>query len=84
MKNYKNIRKEPYLYGFTVKAFFAFVIGSILGLFSFMTGFSFVKLILVLSWIFLLYAVCKFILSNEVLINRFMDNKLPKNYSDYE
>lgn len=84
MKNYKHIRKEPFLYGFTVKAFFAFVIGLIVGLMSFISGFSFTKLIVFLFFVLILYAVCKFILSNETLINRFLDNKLPKKYSDYE
>lgn len=84
MKNYKNIRKEPFLYGFTVKAFFVFVIGLVIGLLSFINGFSFIKLIVFLCFVFVLYFVCKFILSNSKIINRFMDNKLPKNYSDYE
>lgn len=84
MKNYKNIRKEPYLYGFTVKAFFVFVIGTTLGLFSFISGFSFIKLILTIVYVLILYSVCKFVLSNDKLINSFLDNKLPKSYSDYE
>lgn len=84
MKNYKNIRKKPYLYGFTVKAFLVFVGGLLFSLLSFMSGFTFLKLVVVLLSDFLLLLVCKFVFSNDKIINRFMDNKLPKNYSDYE
>jgi len=84
VKNYKNIRRKPYLYGFTVKAFFAFVIGIIIGLFTFSTGFSFGKFGLFLIWSLLLYAVCKYVFSNDNIVNRFLDNKLPTSYSDYE
>lgn len=84
MKNYKNIRSEPYLYGFTISAFFAFVIGSILCLMSFIGGFSLVKFIVVMVLLLVLYAFCKYVLSNKNLINRLMDNKLPKKHSEYE
>lgn len=84
MINYKNIRKEPFLFGFTVKAFFVFVIGIIIGLISFINGFTAIKAIVFLVFALILYAVCKFVLSNTALINRFMDNKLPKSYTDYE
>jgi len=84
MKNYKNIRKEPYLYGFTVKAFFVFVFGIVFGLFSFISGFTIAKFIGFIIYGFGLYAICKYILSNTSLLARYFDNNLPKSYSDYE
>jgi hypothetical protein len=84
MKNYKNIRQEPFLFGFNVKPFFVFILGSILGLMSFISGFSFIKLMITVIYILILYAICKYVLSNQKLINKIMDNKLPKEYSEYE
>jgi phosphotransferase system glucose/maltose/N-acetylglucosamine-specific IIC component len=84
MKNYRNIRQEPYLFGFNVKAFFFFVLGSIMALMSFMAGFSFAKMLIVSVLILLLYGFCKYVLSNDKFISKIMDNKLPKQFSEYE
>lgn len=84
MKNYKNIRQQPYIYGFSVKGFFVFAIGSIISLLLFITGFSFTKFIFSGVLIIVFYIVGKLFLSNSELVNKFMDNKLPKKYSDYE
>ena len=84
MKNYKNIRQQPYIYGFSVKGFFVFAIGSIISLLLFITGFSITKFVLSGVLIIIFYVIGKLFLSNSELVNKFMDNKLPKKYSDYE
>ena len=84
MKNYKNMRQQPYIYGFSVRGFFVFAIGSIISLMIFITGFTFTKFIVSGILIIIFYVVGKLFLSNSELLNKFMDNKLPKKYSDYE
>jgi hypothetical protein len=84
MKNYKNIRQKPYIYGFSVVGFFSFAIGGICALMSFMSGFSFLKIITVIIFIGLLYIFSKYILSNKEFASRIFDNKLPNKYSEYE
>ncbi|MFK7102224.1 hypothetical protein V3471_14740 [Flavobacterium oreochromis] len=83
MKNYKKIRQKPYIYGFSVLGFFIFAIGGIIGIASMMAGFSFVKLIVCLFILLTSFSIGK-VVSNEELMNKFLDNKLPNKYSDYE
>lgn len=84
MKNYKNIRRKPYIYGFTITGFFTFAIGGICLILSFMNGFTFNKLVIVLILLFILFLISKYILSNPAFISKILDNKLPKKYSEYE
>jgi hypothetical protein len=84
MKNFKNMRQQPYIYGFSVKGFFFFSIGLIVSLMIFITGFAFTKFILSGLFIIIFYIIGKFLLSNSALLNKLLDNKLPKKYSDYE
>lgn len=84
LNNYKHIRRKVYLYDFDKNAFFVFVISVIVSLLSFLGGFSFFKLIGVGVFLAISFVVCKYVISNERLLNSFLDNKLPKKYSDYE
>ncbi len=84
IKNYKNIRKKAYLYGFDKIPFFVFVASFVVALLTFLGGFSLMKVIFVCTFIGVSYLLCRNIFSNEKLLNSFLDNKLPKKYSDYE
>lgn len=84
MRNYKNIRQQPYIYGFSVQGFFVFAVGTIISLLIFITGFSFIKFIIAAILILIFYGIGKFLLSNSELIQKLFDNKLPKKYSKYE
>ena len=84
MKNYKKIRQKPYIYGFSIVGFFAFAIGGVCVLLSFMSGFSLAKFIIVGILIMILFLFSKHVLSSPVVLSKIFDNKLPKKYSEYE
>ena len=84
MKNYKNIRQKPYIYGFTVVGFFTFAIGGIMGFLSLLGGFSFFKLVGIGIYTGVLFLVSKYVISNKELINKFFDKTLQNKYSEYE
>lgn len=84
MKNYKKIRQEPYMYGFTMVGFIAFSITTILSLLTLLMGFSFVRCVISLILIGVSYLVCKYLLSSDKVTAFLFDNKLPKKYSQYE
>ena len=82
--NYKNIRQKPYIYGFSVKGFFFAVGGSIISLLILITGFSLIKIIIAGIGIFISYIVGRVFLTDSELLNKLIDNKLPKKHSEYE
>lgn len=84
MKNYRHIRKNPYIYGFSITGFFVFLIISVLLLISFTLGITLTKFIIILFLIGLTYGICKYVVSDEKLLSKAFDLKLPKKYSQYE
>jgi hypothetical protein len=84
MKNYRKIRQEPYIYGFTMFGFIVFSATSVLCILSLLTGFTGVKCMVIMILIGLSFLICKNVLSNKDLIAKYFDNKLPKKYSKYE
>jgi hypothetical protein len=84
LKNYKNIRQKPYIYGFSVKGFFFAVGGSILSLLVLITGFNLVKIIIAGLGVLISYLVGRILLTDSEFLNKLIDNKLPKKHSEYE
>ncbi len=84
MRNYKKIRQEPYIYGFTMVGFMVFTITSIACLLSLIFGFTGLKCIIVLILVGIDYLACKYLISSPKIQSYLFDNKLPKKYSHYE
>lgn len=84
MKNYKKIRQEPYIYGFTILGFISFTIMTVLCLLILLIGFSFLNMIICFILIGISYLICRHVLSNDKVNSYLFDNKLPKKYSKYE
>lgn len=81
IRNYKNIRRKPYIWGFSYSNFLIFCGVSLLFSFILFTGFSFLKLGIVVGLIFLAYVVLKIVLSDNVL-DRMFSEKFPKQIND--
>jgi len=84
MKNYRHIRKKPYIYGFSITGFFVFLTISVGLLISFTLGITLIKFIIIAFVIALSYILCRYVLSDEKLLSKAFDKKLPKRYSTYE
>ena len=84
IKNYKHFRKEPSIWGMSVKAFMVFIIIVICSLMSLTTGVTIPKLIVILLIIGVSYLICVSLLSNRGLFSSLSDEKLPKKISKYE
>lgn len=82
IRNYKNIRRKPYVYGFTVNGFLIFIGIAVCALFAFATGFTINKIIIVAVVISLDYIVCKLIISNPTMLDRLFNEKFPKEITD--
>lgn len=77
IRNYKNIRRKPTIYGFTPNAFYIFTGLTLLSLLTLSSGFSFRKLIGVLVFIVIVYILTKLVLSNDKLLKKLLDEKFP-------
>ena len=84
MRNYKKIRQQPYIYGFTAQAFILFTIISVLLLLTLIVKQSITSAILVLIGIGINYLVCRHFLSDATFISKVFDKKLPNIYTKYE
>ncbi len=84
MRNYKKIRQKPYIYGFSLVGFFAFLAITVLLMLILLSGFSLIKYLIVFILIGLNYLFCRHVLSSEKVQQKIFDKNLPKNYSIYE
>ena len=64
--------------------FFVFIGGVGCSLLFVLGGFSVLKVLIILLLLGVHYLVCRYVLSNEGIISKLMDDKLPKKYSEYE
>lgn len=81
VNNYKNIRRKPYIYGFSTTNAIVFFIISIVLVLTIVFGFSFTKLLVILIIESINYLVCKG-LSNGTLLNKLFDKPQPKEISN--
>ena len=70
IRNYKNIRRKPEIYGFTPNGFYTFVAIAILSLAIFFGGFTLFKLIIVAIINGISIVFTKLIMSNDNLLKR--------------
>lgn len=82
IRNYKNIRRKPQIWGFTPTGFYIFVGIAALSLFSFAVSFSLVHLIIVVAINVLSLIVTKLFISNEHMMKRLLNEKFPTEISD--
>ena len=81
IRNYKNIRRKPEIYGFTPNGFYTFVAVAILSLAIFFGGFTLFKLIIVAIINGISIVFTKLIMSNDNLLKRLFNEKFPKEIS---
>lgn len=81
VNNYKNIRRKPYIYGFSTTNAIVFFIISIILILTIVFGFSFKKLMTISIIGSINYLLCKG-LSNGTLLNKLFDKPLPKEISN--
>ena len=84
IKNFRHFRKEPTIWGMSVKPFFLFVVVLIASLMTLSSGVTVTKLIGIGFVIGVTYIICVSILSNKGLFSQLSDEKLPKKRSKYE
>ena len=84
MRNYKKIRQQPYIYGFTLIAFLLFIIIGVGAILTLLMGFSLLKCIVIVILIGINFLFCRHVLSSDKVQEMIFDKKLPKKYSIYE
>lgn len=81
IRNYKNIRREPQIHGFSPNAFYLFIAALLVSLMVLTTGFSWIKVICILVFNAINLVFTKLIMSNENFIRKFLNEKFPKEIS---
>ena len=81
INNYKNIRRKPYVYGFSTTNAIVFFIISIILVLTTVFGFTFKKLMIISIIGSINYLVCKG-LSNGAILKKLFDKPLPKEISN--
>lgn len=84
IKSFKGYRKTPTIYGMNTLGFFIFLTIALLGLLSFLGGFTLRKIIIVAIVIGIAYLVSVTLSSNDKINHWLFDDKLPKKYSEDE
>lgn len=82
IRNYKNLRSQPYIYGFSPTGFYVFVGIGLLTLFSFTTGFSIIKIIIVAGINLISFIYTKYFMNDNALTKYLLNDKFPKEISD--
>lgn len=82
IRNYKNIRRKPQIWGFTPTGFYIFIAVASITLFSFAISFSFMQLIVVLIINVMSLIATRLLISNEQLVQKFLNEKFPSEISD--
>ncbi len=81
IRNYKSIRRKPQIHGFSPNAFYLFVGIAGVSLLTLTTGFSWVKIIILLIINGLSLVFTKLIVSNDQLMKKLFNEKFPKELS---
>lgn len=81
IRNYKNIRRKPQIHGFSPNAFYLFVGIAGVSLMTLTTGFSWIKIIIILIINALSLVFTKLIVSNDQLMKKLFNEKFPKELS---
>ena len=84
IKNFRHFRKEPTIWGMSVKPFLIFVVILIASLMTLSSGVTVTKLIGIGFVVGVTYIICVSILSKKGLFSQLSDEKLPKKSSKYE
>ena len=81
IRNYKNIRRKPELFGFSPNAFYLFVAIAGISLLTLTTGFSWTKLIVILIFNGISLVFTKVVVSNDKLMKKIFNEKFPTEIS---
>ena len=83
IRNYKNIRMQPLIFGFTFQSAIIFVIIALFSLFSFATGFTLNKVIVIGIINLISFLVCKYILGEVNVFDNLFNQKFPNELNDF-
>ncbi|UTG66818.1 hypothetical protein J2O02_18300 (plasmid) [Elizabethkingia anophelis] len=81
IRNYKNIRRKPYIWGFSYNNFLIFSAVSLLSTFILFSGITIVKCIVVATIILIAYILLKIVFSDNIL-DKLFNEKFPKQIND--
>lgn len=83
IKNYKNIRTVPLLFGFSFQSAIIFCIILFFTLTPFISGFTIRKGVIILIINILSFLLCKFIFGEQNIIAPLFNKKFPKEINDF-
>lgn len=81
IRNYKNIRRKPELFGFSPNAFYLFVGVLAVSLMTLTTGFSWLKILIIICINVINLIFTKLIVSNDHLMRKVFNEKFPSQIS---
>ncbi len=81
IRNYKNIRRKPKIFGFTPMSFIIFCMVALLSLSLFLVGFSWVKLLIVIFINFISLIVNRIVMGEDNPVSSMFDEKFPEEIS---
>ena len=83
IKNYKNIRSTPLIFGFSFQSAIIFGIIALLSFSLFMSGFTIKKTIIVGVINFISFLVCKYVFGEQNVFDTFLNQKFPNELNDF-
>ena len=83
IKNYKNIRSTPLIFGFSFQSAIIFGIIALLSLSLFMSGFTIKKTIFVGVVNLISFLVCKYVFGEHNVFDSLFNQKFPNELNDF-
>lgn len=84
IRNYKHIRKKPYIFGFT---FTGATVFSLVGLFSILiilsVAMNLYGVIITFVWLFTLFIICRFFIGEKDWLAGLKNEKFPNEINDF-
>ena len=83
IRNFRNIRRKPELFGFTYNNFLIFCAIALLGSFILFNGITFKKIIIYAIILLIGFIATRYLIGAESLLNKAMNEKFPKEINDF-
>jgi hypothetical protein len=83
IRNFRNIRRKPQLFGFTYNNFLIFCAIALLGSFILFNGITFKKIIIYAIILLIGFIATRYLIGAESLLNKAMNEKFPKEINDF-